>query len=145
MAHMSKPKLHKEDIAKCAKLKGHGCADKDIAAMLGVSRETFSRWRNNPKTDLQRQLAHALKKAEAESKDRLLQIILRSAMEDRTWQAAAWMLERKYPDEYARPEVQLQREAQRESTEQLLKGFEDVTISIREAAFRASGTDEQAG
>lgn len=142
MGHMGKAKLHKEDIDKCVKLKSHGCSDTDIAAVIGVTKHTFSRWRNEPKTDLQRQLAQQLKKAEAESKDRLLQIILRSAMEDRTWQAAAWMLERKYPDEYARPEVQLQREAQRESTEQLLKGFEDVTISIREAAFRASGTDD---
>lgn len=66
-----------------------------------MTRETYSRWVNHPKTDNQRQLAHALKKADAEREANLVSRIMRAS--DDTWQAAAWLLERKYPERYARP------------------------------------------
>lgn len=132
---MSKEKLHKEDIPVCVKLKKRGLNDKDIAAYLGVRRETFSQWVNHPRTENQTNLANALKKAEADAKAAMLTAIQKASMEPKTWQAAAWWLERKYPEEFARPEVQLQREAMRESTDQLIKGFEGVVVKIREAAY----------
>lgn len=132
---MSKEKLHKEDIPVCVKMKKRGLNDKDIAAYLGVSAKTFSLWRNHPTTENQRNLSNALKKAEADAKAAMLTAIQKAAVEPKTWQAAAWWLERKYPEEFARPEVQLQREAMRESTDQLIKGFEGVVVKIREAAY----------
>jgi transposase len=132
---MAKEKLHKEDIPVCVKMKKRGLNDKDIAAYLGVRRETFSQWVNHPRTENQTNLANALKKAEADAKAAMLTAIQKAAMEPKTWQAAAWWLERKYPEEFARPEVQLQREAMRESTDQLIKGFEGVVVKIREAAY----------
>lgn len=132
---MSKEKLHKEDIPVCVKLKKRGLNDKDIAAYLGVRRETFSQWVNHPRTENQTNLSNALKKAEADAKAAMLTAIQKASMEPKTWQAAAWWLERKYPEEFARPEVQLQREAMRESTDQLIKGFEGVVVKIREAAY----------
>lgn len=132
---MSKEKLHKEDIPVCVKIKKRGLNDKDIAAYLGVSAKTFSLWRNHPTTENQRNLSNTLKKAEADAKAAMLTAIQKAAVEPKTWQAAAWWLERKYPEEFARPEVQLQREAMRESTDQLIKGFEGVVVKIREAAY----------
>lgn len=127
--------MHKEDIPVCVKLKKRGLNDKDIAAYLGVRRETFSQWVNHPRTENQTNLSNALKKAEADAKAAMLTAIQKASMEPKTWQAAAWWLERKYPEEFARPEVQLQREAMRESTDQLIKGFEGVVVKIREAAY----------
>lgn len=132
---MAKEKLHKDDIPVCVKMKKRGLNDKDIAAYLGVRRETFSQWVNHPRTENQTNLSNALKKAEADAKAAMLTAIQKAAMEPKTWQAAAWWLERKYPEEFARPEVQLQREAMRESTDQLIKGFEGVVVKIREAAY----------
>lgn len=138
---MSKEKLHKEDIPVCVKMKSRGVNDKDIAAYIGVSAKTFSLWRNHPTTENQRNLSKALKKAEADAKVAMLTAIQKAAMEPKTWQAAAWWLERKYPEEFARPEVQLQREAMRESTDQLIKGFEGVVVKIKEAAYRGNQPD----
>ena len=132
---MAKEKLHKDDIPVCVKMKKRGLNNKDIAAYLGVRRETFSQWVNHPRTENQTNLSNALKKAEADAKAAMLTAIQKAAMEPKTWQAAAWWLERKYPEEFARPEVQLQREAMRESTDQLIKGFEGVVVKIREAAY----------
>lgn len=138
---MAKEKLHKEDIPVCVKMKKRGLNDKDIAAYLGVRRETFSQWVNHPRTENQTNLSNALKKAEADAKAAMLTAIQKAAMEPKTWQAAAWWLERKYPEEFARPEVQLQREAVRESAEQLISGFESVVVKIKEAAYRGDSAN----
>lgn len=100
---MPRPKLTKEDIAKAEELKSAGVLDKDIAAYIGVRADAFSKWVNHPKSDNQRQLSQALKRVEANYKANLLKIIYNNAAE-KTWQAAAWLLERKYPDEFARTE-----------------------------------------
>lgn len=83
------------------RLKRTGAMDKDIATAIGVRPETFCRWVNNPKSDMQRQLGQELKKCEANYKSALLSKIAKAA--DRgQWQAAAWILERKYPEEFSR-------------------------------------------
>lgn len=82
-------------------MKKAGVLHKDIAAYVGVTEFTFSRWINDPKTENQRQLAQALKKAEAARKRDLLAMIYNAATDPKRWQAAAWLLERQYPDEFA--------------------------------------------
>lgn len=94
-------KLTQDGIHTAIKYCRAGLPDYQIAAILGVTRETYSRWINHPKTENQRQLAHALKKADAEREANLVSRIMRAS--DDTWQAAAWLLERKYPERYARP------------------------------------------
>lgn len=65
----------------------------DACAMADISYETFTKWMLRP------EFVEAIKKAEAECKGRNIMIIQKAAMT--TWQAAAWWLERKFPDEYA--------------------------------------------
>lgn len=84
-------------------LKKRGAADKDIAAALLVRPETFSRWINHPVSDNQRQLSQELQKCEAAYKASLLTGIYNAGVNG-SWQAFAWILERKYPQEYARQE-----------------------------------------
>lgn len=99
---MAKEKLTRDGIAKAVQMKKAGVLHRDIAAYIGVSEETFSRWINHPRTDNQRQLRQAIKKAEAERKAALLTMIYNAATSPKTWQAAAWLLERQYPDEFAK-------------------------------------------
>lgn len=98
---MPKPKLNKEGIVTAVRLKKGGANNKDIAAALGIHERTFYKWINDPKSENQRQLGQELKRAEADYKNALLAIIAKSAKE-RDWKAAAWLLERKYPQEYSR-------------------------------------------
>lgn len=133
MARGAKPKLKKEDIPECAKLKRAGLNDKDIAAYIGVAPETFCRWMGNPKTELQNQLCQELKKAEAEAKTLALAKI-QEAGRGGSWQALAWWLERKYPDEFGRPEAQFMKRAAKEAQEAAEAKFDQVLVKIKETA-----------
>ena len=98
---MAKEKCTKDVIRIAVKLKKHGALDKDIALACGVCPQTFSTWLHHPQTENQREFSEAVKKVEVDFKDKLTQIIMRDAQE-RDWKAAAWLLERKYPNEYGR-------------------------------------------
>lgn len=129
-----KPKLTKEDIARCVKLKRHGCQHRDIARMLSVTPQTFSTWINHPKTKLQKELSEAIKKAEIDAKESMLLVIMRAAVEDRTWQAAAWFLERKYPAEFgkaSRLEAMLAEKGEEElADDSLSKALKELAASL---------------
>ena len=116
MAGGRKHKLDKDGVMRAVQLKKGGAANKDIAAALGVCPQTFSRWINQPKTENQRELCEELKRADAESKNALLAIIAKAAKET-DWKAAAFLLERKYPAEYARQDrIQAQVEQTTQAT-----------------------------
>ena len=86
MAGKGREKLTKEGIEDAVRLCRAGMTD--------------SRWINHPRTDNQRQLCQAMKKGEVERKATLVGRIMDAS--DDSWQAAAWLLERKYPQEYAK-------------------------------------------
>lgn len=72
----------------------------------GITITTFERWMSDERGPY-REFRAAVEKAEAEAEERLLGIIEDAA--PNTWQAAAWMLERKYPERWgvkARIEVE---------------------------------------
>lgn len=96
-----KPKLTPELLERAVKLKKGGANNRDICAAVGIHESTFYAWVNEPKGQAQREFSEAIKKAEADYKNALLAIIARDAQE-RDWKAAAWLLERKYPEEYSR-------------------------------------------
>ena len=100
---MAKPKCTQELIDKAAEMKRHGLTNKDICQALCISETTFYRWLQKPTNKLHRALSESLKKAEADYKGELLRSIEETAtrVKNPQWTAAAWLLERKYPDEYA--------------------------------------------
>lgn len=105
--HMPKPKLTEEMVEQAIKLKGDGLSNGDIICALGIHESTFYRWIGNPKNKLQRTLCEGLKKEEAQFKQTLLTTIRAAALaRNQYWTAAAWLLERKYPDEYGKAERQ---------------------------------------
>lgn len=66
----------------------------DSVTLAGISYETFSSWMKD-----HIEFNEAIKKAEASCKHRNIDLILKAAT--KSWQAAAWYLERKYPTEFA--------------------------------------------
>lgn len=123
MAGRGKEKLTKDGIQTALRLCRAGLPDCQIAAVLGVSKETYSRWINHPKTDNQNQLRQQLKKADAEREAALVTRIMRAS--DDTWQAAAWLLERRYPDRYAKP-VRPVEDKSAERDDERIKGYIDA-------------------
>ena len=99
---MGKPKLTEEMVRQTVEMKSHGLNDCDIARAIGVCKQTFSKWVNHPRTKLQRELSEQHKKAESAYKEALLLRIWNAADKSQNWTAAAWLLERKFPDEYGR-------------------------------------------
>lgn len=123
MARGAREKLTQEGITTALRLCKCGLPDCQIAAALGVKAQTFSLWRNHPKTKNQIQLSEALKKADAEREAALVTRIMRAS--DKSWQAAAWLLERRYPDRYAKP-VRPVEDHSAERDDERIKGFIDA-------------------
>jgi transposase len=96
-------KLTEEMVQQAIRLKADGLSNGDIICALGIHESTFYRWIGEPKNRLQRELSEGLKKEEAEFKHTLLTTIRAAALaRNQYWTAAAWLLERKYPDEYGK-------------------------------------------
>jgi hypothetical protein len=105
-----------------------GCSFKDACAMEGISYETFRTWQSEKSA-----FSVAIKKAEAECKVARIQTVLKAS--DKSWQAAAWWLERRCPEEYGKvPKeksenvvtIEELEEAGREQDEQRYKTIEEA-------------------
>ena len=99
---MAKSKCTEELIAQAVKLRKNGMSYHDMTAALGIAQSTFYKWMNQPERPAEAEFSESIRKAEAEYKASLRSKVL--AKTDRDWKAAAWMLERQYPDEYGRRE-----------------------------------------
>lgn len=100
---MGRPKLTQELVDRAIALKRDGPSNGDIICALGIHESTFYRWIGDPKNKLQSELSEGLKKEEVAFKQTLLTTIRAAALaRDQYWTAAAWLLERKYPDEYGK-------------------------------------------
>jgi hypothetical protein len=77
----------------------YGLTDEEVAALVGIDDSTLTRWKKDS------EFCGAIKKAVAMRKlDRLKRI----EKGEPGWQGTAWAMERLYPKEFSRPEVQLQ-------------------------------------
>ena len=88
-----------EDIAK-------GYSYDQAALNNGVAASTFFRWMLKGKqTDVDpiyREFVELVEEASNFSEPEALQLIRSSAKIDRNWKAAAWFLERRFPEKYAK-------------------------------------------
>lgn len=100
---MRKPKLTYRVVEQAVEMKSHGMTNADICRALGFSETAWYNWLKDPDTKVKLALVEGIKKAEAEYKETLLRSIMATATREKNpqWTAAAWLLERKYPDEYA--------------------------------------------
>ena len=101
-----KPKLTEKMIETAEKLIAAGNYQRHVAQYLGIDESTCYRWLQKgeraQQNSLYSKLYKAVKKAEAEAVARNVTIIQKAAQD--TWQAAAWWLERKCPEEWGRKE-----------------------------------------
>lgn len=101
---MPKLKLNKELIEKASKLIAAGNYQKDVAKYLGIDESTWYRWLRKGETaktnNIFCKLYKAVKKAEAEAIARNVALIQQAAQD--SWQAAAWWLERRYPEQWGK-------------------------------------------
>lgn len=100
-----RPKLNEEVIEKAYKLIAAGNYHKTVAQYLGIDESTWWRWLQKGETakskkSIYYKLFKQIKKAEAEAQMRNVAIVQEAAQE--SWQAAAWWLERRYPEEWGR-------------------------------------------
>lgn len=122
-------KCTKELIEEIARLKEHGLTEKAICECVGISQATLCNWKNNPKTKNHFELIERLKKAQKEHRISLIKRIEEGSVND--WRAAAWLLERTYPEEFAKPEVQLARKIAKATMEQ---ADDALSASLKELA-----------
>ena len=98
----AKPKLNEEKIKIMVDFIKEGNYDSVAANAAGISRQTFYRYIRKGKEDregIYYDFYQAVEQAKAEGEVALLKTV--KAASQRTWQAAAWMLERSRPDRWA--------------------------------------------
>lgn len=100
-------KINQEFIDEACKLISHGMNNKDVCDMLMVSEKSFYHWRNqgdedikNGKMSIHRKFSESLKIAQTKFKAYHISQINKATSND--WKASAWMLERKFTNEYGR-------------------------------------------
>jgi transposase len=101
---MAKLKLTGDLIERITRLIGDGNYIEVACAAVGIGKTTFYRWLERgekAETGVYRDFWNAVKKAEAESESKYVGVI-RDAANSGTWQAAAWWLERRYPDRWGK-------------------------------------------
>lgn len=89
-----------------------GASQRDASALAGISEDTLSIWKRD--SDFSEQM----RQKEIEYKMEHIKIIKEASK--KTWQAAAWWLERRYPSEYTN-------KVRVENPEPIRTGFEGLT------------------
>jgi len=97
----NKRKLTPEFIREFAGLIATGLKNIDACDVMGVSESRFYAWMREPRDEMEEKLYQALKKARGQRKGVMLKTIMQAAQGGQ-WQAAAWYLERVYPQEFAK-------------------------------------------
>lgn len=111
------------------------------AGLAGIEGDTLNRW-----VAKDAGFAAEVAKAEAEAEARMVERVVTAAVRDNTWTAAAWWLERRRPNDFARHDrVDVTWEIRREAA-RLAKTLDGVTaeelIADAERIVReASGAD----
>lgn len=100
-----KPKLNQVFIERAADLLRTGCFQKNVCELLGVAEQTWYRWLREGQAaekGIKRDFYEAVNAANAEAEINLVAELQRVAHEEKEWRAVAWMLERKFPERWAR-------------------------------------------
>lgn len=93
----AKGKYTQQVIASITEAITLGATYRRACAAAGISEETFNVWRREKPA-----FSEAIEKAEYEFTRKHLDVIRLAATRDGTWQASAWMLERRYPADYGK-------------------------------------------
>ncbi len=97
-------KFSKERVEEICSYIAQGLSQKDAVTLSGISESVFYLWKSdhpdNPLSEKQRMdFLESLKRAESENKKHHIDIIRQAS--EKSWQASAWWLERRYKEEFA--------------------------------------------
>lgn len=96
-----KARLTPEMQAIIVQAMGLGVTVAAAAALAGISRVTLGRWLDEDEPDYNEELAEEVDRQKAMQLVNNLNIIQNAATQKQTWQAAAWLNERLYPESFA--------------------------------------------
>ena len=133
-------KLTKELTEEVAKYLRAGNYIETTAALVGINRDSIYEWlkrgaaeqerlKKNPRARLRKreeifvEFSDTVKKAQAQSEAMLVGLVGKAA--EKNWTAAAWRLERKFPDKWGRTERNVAT-AQDDPVKELAKQIEDL-------------------
>lgn len=93
-----RPSKYNEEIVQklCSYIEA-GLSEVDASLLVGINPDTFYRWKREKP-----EFSEAIKTAHAKFKAAAIKNIYAAAKKD--WKATAWLLERKYPAEFAKRE-----------------------------------------
>lgn len=114
-------KLTKETAETALELMSMGITERQVATVIGVHPKTLSKWINRPASAAQEDFSRQASRARIEGKAALIKKIEEAA--DNDWKAAAWLLERKYPSEFARPAVRAPKSNTAQDQDEKIKIF----------------------
>jgi len=119
-------KLTIEAQKKIAEAIRLGATYQAASAAGGISYASFNNWMNkgaDAKSGQYFEFFNAIKKAESDAQLNWLEIIEKAA--PRNWQAAAWKLERRYPDDFGRQKMQLEHSGKDGSALEIIVTYAD--------------------
>jgi transposase len=115
-----------------------GSAKEHAAEYGGITKETFYQWLKS-KSDF----SDAVTRAEAEARTRWLAIVERNARGDdqtkQDWRAAAWMLERRYPQQYGKQAIEI---SGPDGGAIVVKGYANITPDDWQAPVERPGDSD---
>ena len=120
-----------EDIRETIyKLTAKGYTYRDICAVCEIDESTFYKWIDRGKkanSGKYKEFVVELDKAKAERKNNLVSELLEMGRNREDWKSVAWLLERGYGDEFARPEVKI-----KQSVDAKAEIKSEVTVNLLE-------------
>ena len=125
---MSRGKFSEEICETIYDLVSKGYTYKDICSVCDITEQTFYNWVNRgkkAKSGKYRDFFVELEKAKALRKNNLVAELIDMGRSREDWKALAWILERGYGDEFARPEVKI-----KQSVEAKAEIKSDVTVNL---------------
>jgi hypothetical protein len=112
----------------------------------GVDPNTFGEWirrgeerDERPPTELTRWFAAEVRKAEAKAVKVAAQVIV----QDQSWQSKAWWLERRHPEDWARPADRLELTGAGGGPVQISLAFDPTPLAARQVAARVVDVDAE--
>jgi hypothetical protein len=121
------PNKMKEDIVKSILESIEvGMSITDACELAGVNRGSFYVWKNK-----EGEASKLLRGAELKAKKRNIGLVNKAAVE-RDWRAAAWWLERKYPEEYSLKDRRVEKGTGEEKIDELVEAIEKGAVRTKE-------------
>ena len=107
-------KLNKVLIEEICDLIAEGYPFAEAARMRRISESSFFSWmamgRKENAEPIYKELVAKVEEASEFSESELIQAMRSSAIRDRNWRSAAWMLERRFPEKYGRQRLKVESE-----------------------------------